>query len=773
MKWILLLMWILFAGGAFLSVTAADSGFEVLGTAARTVELRSLTATVDDEGRRIVLARVADFGPHGGALLLWEVDRDTSSEYVVPPEVNPKLRYSYSSVLTRDRKYYYDQRGYLVCFDLRARQMRFLGRATTDEVMTYCEGPDGTIYLGTTPHCRLIAYSPATGKITDYGRMDDREAYLSHLAVDREGVVYCGIGTARAHIVAFDPATGRKTSILPEPLRAKGKGVVMPAADGTVYASFGNFRVQLLGGRVVAENGKMPAARADLVANYGGRLRTFPDGSSVVRWDFYRGIYDVREMDGRVVSRSFDFTPGGVEITSIAASPDGRKVHITTAHPMHWVIYDPATGKMTDYGLQPMMTGGNFCNFANDGKRLYACEYPFGDLWIYEPDEVPRWKSENIPHFGLWPGDLARTVRMESGSRVAAMMMPPMLFGKGDRDGAVFRMPLRVERAGRYYLNAQFLCSPLHGRVKLRFQGREAGCELQSDRELPSEVVTLGPFDLKTGEVEMEVMVSRMSDDRPPMFGLTGVELAAAPRTVKPEPAPRSNPRLAGRWGDAIARPRTVTVHPDGRHVLFSGFAGYGMTGGAIGIYDLETGEKSQIADYLPGLSCIALRTLPNGDLIGGTSVAAPGGGYRQAKEAAIFIIDWSSRKLKKSYSIPEASSVVSLELWRDRVCAMLADGRLLLLNPETLAVERTFDLKEFGEVPRCSLQRGPDGRLFILQRWGIHELTTSGESVRLLGRPPQEITAGGAVVDGWLYFSGNGINVQRFRIPPTADPAK
>ena len=94
MKWILLLMWVLFAGGAFLSVTAADSGFEVLGTAARTVELRSLTATVDDEGRRIVLARVADFGPHGGALLLWEVDRDTSSEYVVPPEVNPKLRYS-------------------------------------------------------------------------------------------------------------------------------------------------------------------------------------------------------------------------------------------------------------------------------------------------------------------------------------------------------------------------------------------------------------------------------------------------------------------------------------------------------------------------------------------------------------------------------------------------------------------------------------------------------------------------------------------------------
>lgn len=759
---------LLFCCFALRLFAVSDAGFEVLGTAAKTAELRNLIAAADDQGNRMVLARVGNAGPHGGALLVWNIDKGTSGEYTVPPEVNPAFRHSYASVLARDGRYYYDQYGYVVCFDPKTRETKFLGRATGDEVMTYCEAPDGTIYLGTTPTCKLISYSPHTGKFTDHGRMDEREAYLSYIAVDRENFVYCGIGHAKANIVCLNPKTGEKIQLLPEDQRKTGKAKVMPAADGTVYASFGDFSVQMVGGKIMKNHVKMPSARADRAANYGDRLKDFPDGSAVVRWDLYRNLCDVREKDGTTKTYSFDYTPGGVNITSIAPSPDGKKIHITTAHPMHWVIYDPETGIMTDHGIQPAMTGGNFCNYANDGKRMYACEYPFGELWIYEPNEVPRWKAENIPHFGPWPGVLARMVKAPEG-HVVPMMMPPMLFGKGKREGAVFQIPLIVEKPGHFFLNLQFLCSKRHGKVTVRFLGQQADCELQSTEDKPSEILTLGPFNLDRGEYIPEIMVHSMSGDMPPMFGLTGIELAPSKRSHGETKKHLDNPRVAGRWGNSIARPRTVTVHPDGRHVLFSGFAGYGLTGGAIGIYDLETGEKSQIEDYLPGLSCIALRTLPNGDLVGGTSVAAPGGGYREANEAAVFIIDWGSRKVKKTRSISDASDIISLEVWNRRIYAMLSDGRLLVLEPETLEIEKIFDLKENGSVPRCSLLISEDDRMFILQSNGISEFDRRTDQPRLLGRPLQKITAGGAAVKGYLYFTGNAINVQRFRIPPVA----
>jgi len=63
----------------------------------------------------------------------------------------------------------------------------------------------------------------------------DQEAYLQLLAVDKHNFVYCGIGTARANIVAVDPKTGRKTSLLPEELRKTGSATVLTGRDGYVY----------------------------------------------------------------------------------------------------------------------------------------------------------------------------------------------------------------------------------------------------------------------------------------------------------------------------------------------------------------------------------------------------------------------------------------------------------------------------------------------------------------------------------------------------------
>ena len=82
----------------------------------------------------------------------------------------------------------------------------------------------------------LISYDPKTKETKDHGRMDDKEQYLSNLACDDAGWVYCGIGTARHNTVAYSPGTGEKRQIVPDESRGIRTGLVQRGTDGKAYA---------------------------------------------------------------------------------------------------------------------------------------------------------------------------------------------------------------------------------------------------------------------------------------------------------------------------------------------------------------------------------------------------------------------------------------------------------------------------------------------------------------------------------------------------------
>lgn len=232
-----------------------------------------------------------------------------------------------------------------------------------------------------------------------------------------------------------------------------------------------------------------------------------------------------------------------------------------------------------------------------------------------------------------------------------------------------------------------------------------------------------------------------------------------APFVSSADPKAAQNPRLMGAWKDDVCRPRAALAHPDGRHVLMSGFAGYGLCGGGMAIGDLETGATTLLkaeGDLLPGHSCIALCALPGGNVVGGTSVEAPGGGHTLAKEAELFILDWATRKVVFHAAPVEGQrEIISLCALPDgRVVGLTANATLFVFDPKTRSVTGKAALSAHGSVLRQALQVSAEGGLYAMLSKAVLRVSPETLEAVKIGTPPVAISAGGALTGGRLYFA-------------------
>jgi hypothetical protein len=195
--------------------------FTDCGFAACAAEMRCFAATTTPDGRRLVIASPYDVGRRG-YLLVADVDAGTVKQVCFPDGVPHKP--SYGALLASNGCFYMAQDRDLFEFDPPSCRWTFQCRLSPDLSIPLCmtEGPDGTLWTGGYPKCLVASLDLKTRTLRDHGSMDDREMYLASLAVDRQGWVYSGIGTARANLVAYHPATGEKRQLLPDAERCLG-----------------------------------------------------------------------------------------------------------------------------------------------------------------------------------------------------------------------------------------------------------------------------------------------------------------------------------------------------------------------------------------------------------------------------------------------------------------------------------------------------------------------------------------------------------------------
>jgi hypothetical protein len=229
-------------------------------------------------------------------------------------------------------------------------------------------------------------------------------------------------------------------------------------------------------------------------------------------------------------------------------------------------------------------------------------------------------------------------------------------------------------------------------------------------------------------------------------------------RPFAPEDTAAPNPRVLARYAQHITRPRACLAHPDGIHVISAGFMDYGLVGGGLGIVNLQTGQSTLLTheQVVPRHSTHTLKALPSGDLVGGTSVLAPGGGHATEKEGVLYLMDWKSRQVVfTTVPVPGAAEVYSLEVDAAGLVYGLTTGsQFFVLDPVRREVVLRADLSALGELVRPALSRGPDGIIYGVLSHTVFRVEPSDHRITVIAKTPVPVTAGLAIIGKQLYFA-------------------
>jgi len=746
----------------------AQNGFTDYGVGANVAESRGVVVTQTADGRSLVITNTYDESPIS-YVLVTDIDSGETKQYSCPKDVHNSP--AYGSLMHSNGKFYTTQGSIFMELDPVAGEWTFhaTGSPIGSAYIGFTEGLDGTVWAGSVYQTGLISFNPQTRELRDYGRMDDEEKYLNTLATDDKGWVYCGIGTARCNIVAFNPATGERRSLVPEDKRVQGSGNVYPTADGAAAGSASGQYYRLYDGQATPiERSAAAPPRSVYNIGWGQAGGTFPDGRRLVTYRLPDKWLDVQDpKTGETKRVEFDYQSGGVLITSMGEGPNGV-VYGSTCHPMHLLKLDTNSKTMEDMGPIPQVGGGNFCAIACQGNTVIGAQYSAGALWAYDVTKPwdPQGKRETL---GISAQELMAASECKDG-HFTYLAGHDVAFLCGDKFGAEGTFRLTAPAADKYYLYILPYQSERYCTVQFLFDGKEIGepyVATYKDTKVGA-LQAYGPFDLQAGEHRLTVRTLETKGQEP-WCAIVAADLSQEKRdSLIVETAP--NPRVLAKWHDDICRPRTALAHPDGKHVMMAGYAGYGLCGGGIGIYNLETDEELLLTadkDLLPGHSCITLKALPNGDLVGGTSVGAPGGGHMTATEGELFIVDWKTKKLTfHMVPVPGDGNIISIQVANDGLVYGVSGGStFFVFDPNSKQVVHSESFSEYGGPPRHALQLGPDGNLYAMMSKAIVKITPGTFAHEKLADTPVNVSAGGALVNGLLCFA-SGSHVWTYEVP-------
>ncbi len=720
-----------------------STGFVKYGVGVASAEVRNFIAFNDPQGRRFILCNPGDEGP--GYILLTDVESGKTTQHYTK-----KNGAIFGGVLTRSGKYVYGIGGVVHIFDLKTGTFKVAGKCASSNLCA-TEGPDGKVYMGGARFSNFVVVDPEKGTSEFLGRMDDEEDYCSYLAVDKEGIVYAGIGTARANIIAYDPKTRKRTPILPENLRKLGTAHAVAGKDGYVYVSFMSFRAKCLGGRIVETGVRCPDPQIIKSVKYQHSLKKFDDGSQVQYYDMDKKEIGIQEADGSLKKLKFDYVSGGLNLTSLASGPDGN-IYISSSHPHHLGRLDTASGKITDLGMNPRVGGGNFCNMVSFKGKLYACEYAGGRLWVYDPKIPVHYVKDRPVNFGVPFKILQETSKVANGEfRVLPVM--GILFGTAGSDENEFILNLPVASDGKFFLNLQFLESGSYGVVTVKAGDKEFVVDTKNPIRKSGKIFNVGPFDLKKGNFPVKFNLKKHPEGNH-YFGIVGIEVSPTARQVEVAAAADvKNPDILAAWPDLITRPRTIAVNPVTGEIVIAGFANYGLTGGGFGIWNSRNGRISEVADWLHGESCIDMYFTEQGDLVGGSSIEAPGGGKEKATAATLFMMDWKSKKVVKQLKFPGARHIYGVREFGKNIYVAANNGILYQVDKASWKLVAQHEMDGRALIRNPLLKTADGKRLFLLQGRTISEIDQTSGKLIPIAKTPWHLSSGGAINGDKIYF--------------------
>ncbi len=382
----------LFATPAAAAPIDLGKGFLDHGVATPVSNHRGTVATVDGEGKNVVLVWLFD---HTGGYALLMIDGATGKAEQYPMPFPPGGDCPYASILSSKNRFYTHFNGYFAEFDPAARAFTFHTQTAPQMAMGMTEDDKGVIWSVTYPDSGVVSFDPATDTFTDYGHVykQNWRQYQRTVAADDAGWIYFGIGSTASQIIAFDPVTRTATPIVPEDKRITGAGTVVRDMNGKVYGNGGpaDLRYELYKG--VATPIAKPTINPKPIVTESQSLfhRNFPDGKVLKTCDTVERILEIEDpATGSVTKHTFDYTSEGAHIMGIATAPDNT-IAGGTAFPMRFFSYNPETDQWVN-----RESYGQWNTVVRQGDRFFVGGYGGGFLLEWNPaaEWVPTVKGE-------------------------------------------------------------------------------------------------------------------------------------------------------------------------------------------------------------------------------------------------------------------------------------------------------------------------------------------------------------------------------------------
>ena len=222
-----------------------------------------------------------------------------------------------------------------------------------------------------------------------------------------------------------------------------------------------------------------------------------------------------------------------------------------------------------------------------------------------------------------------------------------------------------------------------------------------------------------------------------------------------------------------INRPHALLAHPDGRHLILTGTPAYGKTGGGMLIHNLETGKSTLLehTELIVNQATYTLIALPDGNILGGTTIRPGSGGITIAKEAELYIFDFKTRKIVwRQVALPGVKTIRDLVMAPDGLVYGLADrSTFFVFDPAARNVVHKENVTAYGnlsgrQAPRIMLV-GPDKMVYAYFQKGIVRFTPATFKHEMVAESPVAIAVGIVLHAGRFYFA-NGSRVWSYQMP-------
>lgn len=243
---------------------------------------------------------------------------------------------------------------------------------------------------------------------------------------------------------------------------------------------------------------------------------------------------------------------------------------------------------------------------------------------------------------------------------------------------------------------------------------------------------------------------------------------------VNTQQGTQSNPQYLSSSVLITHRPLRVLPYPDKKTVIMSGKPEYGYTGGGLLFWDREKKSSVVIPDsaIILDQSTMSMVPLPGGKFLGGTTVEPGTGGEKKAREAELYIMDISSKKIEwHNVILPGVQEYSDMCLGPNGLIYGITDFRkFFVFDPVKKKIvyqqgeEVIFGRTAGSQSPRIFV-KGSNSEIFILYEKGIAKVDPKTFEISMVKESPVPINVGGDYLDGKIYFI-SGSHLCSYKLP-------